>query len=464
MGDVALKSPGVESAVAFPGLSINGFTNSPSSGIVFVTLKPFEERKSKDLAAGAIAMALNQKYAKIQDAFIAVFPPPPVMGLGTIGGFRMQIEDRSGLGFEELYKQTQNLIAKGNQTPELQGLFSSFQVNVPEVDADVDREKAKSQGVSVQDLFDTMQVYLGSLYVNDFNAFGRTYAVTAQAEPRFRLQAKDIVGLKTRNSAGDMIPLGSFVTVKRSAGPDRVMHYNSYATAEINGGPAVGYSSGQAQAAMEKLAHQELPNGMSFEWTELTYQQIIAGNTAVLIFPLVVLLVFLVLAAQYESLSLPLAVILIMPMVQLSAITGVTLSHGDNNIFTQISLNVLEGLASKNAILIVEFARDRELEGASPLRAALDAAKLRLRPILMTSLAFIMGVVPLVTSTGAGAEMRHAMGVTVFSGMIGVTVFGLLLTPLFYLTVRKLTTRRRVHTAPALPALVHDTVASDGLA
>jgi multidrug efflux pump len=464
MGDVALKSPGVESAVAFPGLSINGFTNSPSSGIVFVTLKPFEERKSKDLAAGAIAMALNQKYSRIQDAFIAVFPPPPVMGLGTIGGFRMQIEDRSGLGFEELYKQTQNLIAKGNQTPELQGLFSSFQVNVPEVDADVDREKAKSQGVSVQDLFDTMQVYLGSLYVNDFNAFGRTYAVTAQAEPRFRLQAKDIVGLKTRNSAGDMIPLGSFVTVKRSAGPDRVMHYNSYATAEINGGPAVGYSSGQAQAAMEKLARQELPNGMSFEWTELTYQQIIAGNTAVLIFPLVVLLVFLVLAAQYESLSLPLAVILIMPMVLLSAITGVTLSHGDNNIFTQISLIVLVGLASKNAILIVEFARDRELEGASPLRAALDAAKLRLRPILMTSLAFIMGVVPLVTSTGAGAEMRHAMGVTVFSGMIGVTVFGLLLTPLFYLTVRKLTARRRVHNAPAVPALVHDTAASDGLA
>jgi multidrug efflux pump len=463
MGDVALKSPGVESAVAFPGLSINGFTNSPSSGIVFVTLKPFEERKSKDLAAGAIAMALNQKYAKIQDAFIAVFPPPPVMGLGTIGGFRMQVEDRGGLGFEELYKQTQNLISKGNQTPELQGLFSSFQVNVPEVDADVDREKAKSQGVSVQDLFDTMQVYLGSLYVNDFNAFGRTYAVTAQAEPRFRLQAKDIVGLKTRNSAGDMIPLGSFVTVKHSAGPDRVMHYNSYPTAEINGGPAVGYSSGQAQAAMEKLARQELPNGMSFEWTELTYQQIIAGNTAVLIFPLVVLLVFLVLAAQYESLSLPLAVILIMPMVLLSAITGVTLTHGDNNIFTQISLIVLVGLASKNAILIVEFARDRELQGASPLRAALDAAKLRLRPILMTSLAFIMGVVPLVTSTGAGAEMRHAMGVTVFSGMIGVTVFGLLLTPLFYLTVRRLTRRSAVSITAATPALLHGTVASDGV-
>jgi hydrophobe/amphiphile efflux-1 (HAE1) family protein len=464
MGDVALKSPGVQSAVAFPGLSINGFTNSPSSGIVFVTLKPFEERKSKDLAAGAIAMALNQKYAKIQDAFIAVFPPPPVMGLGTIGGFRMQVEDRGGLGFEELYKQTQNLINKGNQSPQLQGLFSSFQVNVPEVDADVDREKAKSQGVSVQDLFDTMQVYLGSLYVNDFNAFGRTYAVTAQAEPRFRLQAEDIVGLKTRNSAGDMVPLGSFVTVKRSAGPDRVMHYNSYPTAEINGGPAVGYSSGQAQAAMEKLARQELPNGMSFEWTELTYQQIIAGNTAVLIFPLVVLLVFLVLAAQYESLSLPLAVILIMPMVLLSAITGLVLTHGDNNIFTQISLIVLVGLASKNAILIVEFARDRELEGASPVRAALDAAKLRLRPILMTSLAFIMGVVPLVTSTGAGAEMRHAMGVTVFSGMIGVTIFGLLLTPLFYVFIRKLTRRSLAHEATAAPALLHHSAARDGVA
>ena len=438
MDELALKQPGVEHAVAFPGLSINGFTNSPNSGIVFVTLKPFDERKTKDLSAGAITASLNQQYSQIQDAFIAVFPPPPVMGLGTIGGFRMQIEDRGGAGFEELYKQTQNLVAKGYQTPELQGLFSSFQVNVPQVDADVDREKAKSQGVSVQELFDTMQVYLGSLYVNDFNAFGRTYPVTAQAEPGFRLQAEDVVRLKTRNAAGDMIPLGSFVTVQRSSGPDRVMHYNAYPTAEINGGPAAGYSSGQAQAAMERLARQELPNGMSFEWTELTYQQIIAGNTAVLVFPLVVLLVFLVLAAQYESLSLPLAVILIMPMVLLSAITGVALTHGDSNIFTQIGLIVLVGLAAKNAILIVEFARDRELEGVPALQAALDAARLRLRPILMTSLAFIMGVVPLVISSGAGAEMRHAMGIAVFSGMLGVTVFGLMLTPLFYVLVRRL--------------------------
>jgi hydrophobe/amphiphile efflux-1 (HAE1) family protein len=453
MDEIALKQPGVDHAVSFPGLSINGFTNSPNSGIVFVTLKPFDERKSKELSAGAIAAALNKQYGAIQEAFIAVFPPPPVMGLGTIGGFRMQIEDRAGLGFEELYKQTQNLLAKGNQTPALQGLFSGYQVNVPQIDADVDREKAKSQGVSVQELFDTMQVYLGSLYVNDFNEFGRTYPVTAQAEPSFRLQAEDVVRLKTRNAAGDMIPLGSFVTVKRSSGPDRVMHYNSYPTAEINGGPAPGFSSGQAQAAIEKLARQELPNGMSFEWTELTYQQIIAGNTAVLIFPLVVLLVFLVLAAQYESLSLPLAVILIMPMVLLSAITGVELAHGDSNIFTQIGLIVLVGLASKNAILIVEFARDQELEGVPPLQAALNAARLRLRPILMTSMAFIMGVVPLVVSTGAGAEMRHAMGIAVFSGMLGVTVFGLILTPLFYVLVRKLSARARAKDTGAIPRL-----------
>jgi hydrophobe/amphiphile efflux-1 (HAE1) family protein len=454
MGEIALKQPGVDHAVAFPGLSINGFTNSPNSGIVFVTLKPFDERKSKSLSAGAIAAALNQQYGNIQEAFIAVFPPPPVMGLGTIGGFRMQIEDRGGLGFEELYKQTQNLLAKGNQTPALQGLFSGYQVNVPQIDAEVDREKAKSQGVSVQELFDTMQVYLGSLYVNDFNAFGRTYPVTAQAEPNFRLQAEDVVRLKTRNAAGDMIPLGSFVTVKHSSGPDRVMHYNSYPTAEINGGPAVGFSSGQAQAAIEQLARKELPNGMGFEWTELTYQQIIAGNTAVLIFPLVVLLVFLVLAAQYESLSLPLAVILIMPMVLLSAITGVELTRGDNNIFTQIGLIVLVGLASKNAILIVEFARDQELEGVPPLQAALNAARLRLRPILMTSLAFIMGVVPLVLSTGAGAEMRHAMGIAVFSGMLGVTVFGLILTPLFYVLVRKLRARSQVKDTGTAQALL----------
>ncbi|TCV96485.1 multidrug efflux pump [Luteibacter rhizovicinus] len=441
MSDIALKQPGVESAVAFPGLSINGFTNSTNSGIVFVTLKPFDERRSEELSAGGIAGALNQKFASIQDAYIAIFPPPPVNGLGTIGGFRMQIEDRAGLGFEELYKQTQGIVQASATTPGLAGLFTSYQVSVPQIDADVDREKAKSEGIDLGDVFQTMQAFLGSLYVNDFNRFGRTYQVNMSAEPSFRHEASDILGLKTRNAAGDLVPLGSFITVRQSNGPDRVMHYNGYPTAEINGGAAPGFSTGQAQAAMEKLVAEKLPNGMTYEWTELTYQQILAGNTAVLVFPLCVLLVFLVLASLYESLSLPLAVILIVPMVLLSAIFGVWITGGDNNIFTQIGLIVLVGLACKNAILIVEFAREAEIHGMSRIDAVLEAARLRLRPILMTSFAFIMGVVPLVTSHGAGAEMRHAMGVAVFAGMLGVTFFGLIFTPLFYVLIRTMNER-----------------------
>ncbi|MBN8714133.1 MAG: multidrug efflux RND transporter permease subunit [Xanthomonadales bacterium] len=458
MSAIALKQPGVEHAVAFPGLSINGFTNSSNSGIVFVTLKPFEDRRSAALSAGAIAGALNQKFGAIQDAYIAVFPPPPVMGLGTIGGFRLQIEDRGDRGFDELYQQTQNLIAASRKDPALAGLFSSFQVAVPQVDADVDREKAKAEGVNLGDVYQTMQAYLGSLYVNDFNRFGRTYQVNVSADPAFRHTPQDILQLKTRNAHGQMVPLGSFVTVRRGAGPDRVQHYNGYPTAEINGGPAPGFSSGQAQAAMQQLAKEHLPNGFSYEWTELTYQQILAGNTAILVFPLCVLLVFLVLSSLYESWSLPLAVILIVPMVLLSAIAGVWLSGGDNNIFTQIGLIVLVGLACKNAILIVEFARELQLEGAARYEAVLEAARLRLRPILMTSFAFIMGVVPLVTSHGAGAEMRHAMGVAVFAGMLGVTIFGLIYTPLFYVLIRALVERRAARAAEraaaqALPAL-----------
>ena len=442
MGDIAMKQPGVQNAVAFPGLSINGFTNSPNSGIVFVPLKPFEERKDPSLSASAIAAALNAKFAGIEEAYIAIFPPPPVQGLGTIGGFRLQIEDRGSLGFEELYTQTQNIVQKGWQTPGLTGLFSSYQVNVPQVDAEVDREKAKNHGVAITDIFDTMQIYLGSLYVNDFNRFGRTFQVNAQAEDKFRLEPEQITQLKLRNDRGEMIPLGSFVTITPTSGPDRVQHYNGFPTAEINGGPAPGFSSGQAQLAIEKLLKEELPNGMTYEWTELTYQQILAGNTALYIFPLCVLLVFLVLAAQYESWSLPLVVILIVPMTLLSAIIGVKLSHGDNNIFTQIGLIVLVGLASKNAILIVEFAKDRQQEGMKLIEAVLEASRQRLRPILMTSLAFIMGVVPLVISTGAGAEMRRAMGTAVFAGMLGVTFFGLLLTPVFCVAIRGLVERR----------------------
>jgi multidrug efflux pump len=447
MSDIALKTPGVESVPAFPGLSINGFTNAPNMGIAFTPLKPFEERREASKSAGAIAMAMNQQFWGIQDAFIAIFPPPPVQGLGTIGGFKLQIEDRGNFGADELYKVLQSVIANASKRPELAGLFSGFQVNVPQIEVDVDREKAKSAGVRLQDIYDTMQMYLGSLYVNDFNRFGRTYQVNAQAAPMFRTTADDIGRLKTRNARGDMIPLASFVTAKETSGPDRVPHYNGYLAAELNGAAAPGYSSGQAQAAIEEVLAQTLPNGMSYEWTDLTYQQILAGNTMVYIFPLVVLLVFLVLAALYESLSLPLVVILIVPMTLLCAIAGVQLSSGDNNIFTQIGLIVLIGLACKNAILIVEFAKDREFHGESVWQAVLDACRLRLRPILMTSLAFVMGVIPLVTSTGAGAEMRRAMGVAVFSGMLGVTFFGLLLTPVFYLTVRRFR-RRKAETAP----------------
>jgi multidrug efflux pump len=439
MSDIALKHPGVQNAVAFPGLSINGFTNSPNSGIVFATLKPSEERNSPELSANAIAADLNKQYASIQEAFIAIFPPPPVQGLGTVAGFKLYIEDRSSMGLESLYKETAATLQKGNQTPGLIGVFSSFDINVPQIDSHVDREKAKTYGIPLGDVFDTLQVYLGSLYVNDFNRFGRTYQVNVQAESPYRLHPEDISHLRTRNAAGEMIPLGSVVTVKSTYGPDRVMRYNGFPAAEINGAAAPGFSTGQSEAAIAKVLNEELPNGMKYEWTELTYQKLLAGNTMVYIFPLSVFLVYLVLAAQYESWSLPLVIILIVPMTLFSAIAGVWLLKGDNNVFTQISLIVLVGLACKNAILIVEFAREKQIqEGMNRVDAVLEACRLRLRPILMTSLAFTMGVIPLVLSTGAGSEMRRAIGVAVFFGMLGVTAFGLVLTPVFYVLVQRL--------------------------
>ncbi|MCK7629523.1 efflux RND transporter permease subunit [Shewanella sp. JNE10-2] len=437
MSEIALNHPGVAHSIAFPGLSINGFTNSPNSGVVFVALDDFELRKSPELSANAIAGQLNQQFADIQDAFIAIFPPPPVQGLGTIGGFRLQIQDRANLGYEALYQVTQQVMYKAWADPQLAGIFSSYQVNVPQLELDIDRTKAKQQAVSLDQIFQTLQTYMGSTYVNDFNRFGRTYQVNMQADEAFRQSPQQISQLKVPNVNGDMIPLGSFINVSQSAGPDRVMHYNGFTTAEINGGPAPGVSTGQAQAAIEKILAETLPIGMTYEWTELTYQQILAGNTGLLVFPLVILLVFMVLAAQYESLSLPLAIILIIPMTLLSALSGVLIYGGDNNIFTQIGLIVLVGLATKNAILIVEFAKEKQDHGMAPMEAILEAARLRLRPILMTSIAFIMGVVPMVFSTGAGAEMRQAMGVAVFAGMIGVTVFGLILTPLFYYALAK---------------------------
>ena len=448
MSDIALKEPGVQSAIAFPGLSINGFTNSSSAGIVFVMLKPFNERKGAALSGNAIAGSLNQKFAAIQDAFIAVFPPPPVMGLGTLGGFKFQIEDRGAAGYAELDKAKAAFLAKARQAPELGPAFSSYEINVPQLDVDLDRVKAKQLGVPVTEVFDTMQIYLGSMYVNDFNRFGRVFQVRAQADAPFRAHADDILQLKTRNNAGDMVPLSSLVTVKQTFGPEMVVRYNGYTAADINGGPAPGYSSDQAQAAAERVAAETLPRGMKLEWTDLTYQQILAGNAGLWVFPISVLLVFLVLAALYESLTLPLAVIMIVPMSILAALTGVYLTGNDNNIFTQIGLMVLVGLSAKNAILIVEFARELEMNGRSPLEAAIEASRLRLRPILMTSIAFIMGVVPLVLSSGAGSEMRHAMGVAVFFGMLGVTLFGLFLTPVFYVLLRSIGGKQLHSAAP----------------
>lgn len=451
MSELALAHPGVANAIAFPGLSINGFTNSTNSGIVFVGLKPFDERKSPELSGNAIAAELQRQFGGIQDAFVAIFPPPPVMGLGQTGGFKLYVEDRADLGLDALYGATQTLIGKAYESPGLTGMFSSFTINTPQLEADVDRVKAKTQGVPLQNVFETMQINLGSLYVNDFNRFGRTYQVIAQADAEFRDSPDDITRLKARNNRGELVPLGSLVDVRESYGPERVMRYNGYPAAEINAAPAPGFSSGQAETLMQELADEHLPKGFALEWTELTFQKILAGNAGLWVYPLSILLVFLVLAAQYESFRLPFAVILIVPMALFSAMAGLWLTRGENNVFTQIGLIVLIGLAAKNAILIVEFALKRREEGASIVDAALDAARLRLRPILMTSIAFIAGVFPLVISTGAGAEMRRAMGVAVFSGMIGVTFFGLFLTPVFYVVLEKLGVRKP---APATPQLV----------
>ena len=453
MGEIMKENPNVEDAIAFPGLSINGFTNSSNSGIVFATLKPFAERTRADQSGGAVAGQLNQAFGSIQDAFIAMFPPPPVAGLGTTGGFKLQIEDRASLGYEAMDNAVKAFMAKAYQTPELAGLFTSWQVNVPQLYANIDRTKARQLGVPVTDIFDTLQIYLGSLYANDFNQFGRTYSLRVQADAAYRARAEDVGLLKVRSSTGEMVPLSALMKMEPSFGPERAMRYNGYLAADVNGGPAPGYSSGQAQAAIERIAKETLPQGITFEWTELTYQEILAGNSAVLVFPLAILLVFLVLAAQYESLTLPIAIILIVPMGILAAMTGVWLTKGDNNVFTQIGLIVLVGLSAKNAILIVEFARELEFAGRTPVQAAIEASRLRLRPILMTSLAFVMGVLPLVLSTGAGAEMRSAMGVAVFAGMIGVTAFGLFLTPVFYVLLRKLAGNRPLvehgaHVAP----------------
>jgi multidrug efflux pump len=439
MSQLALETEGVASAVAFPGLNALQFTNTPNTGTIFFGLDPFDERSRP---AGEIAGELNMKFSQIQQGFAFAFQPPAVLGIGTGSGFSLYVQDRTGAGYGELQNAVQGLAGALSQVPGMGFPFSSYQANVPQLDAKVDRAKAKAQGVAISEVFETLQVYLGSAYVNDFNRFGRTYQVIAQADAPFRDQVEDIANLRTRNEHGQMVPIGSLVSIGQTYGPDPVIRYNGYPAADIMGeaDPRV-MSSAQALQVVSGMAPQVLPPGMTFEWTDLSYQQVTQGNAALVVFPLAVLLVFLVLAALYESWVLPLAVILIVPMSMLAALTGVWLTGGDNNIFVQVGLVVLMGLASKNAILIVEFARELEHQGRGIVDAALEACRLRLRPIVMTSVAFIAGVIPLVLSSGAGAEVRQVMGITVFAGMLGVTLFGLFLTPIFYVALRKFSTR-----------------------
>ncbi|BBL75039.1 efflux RND transporter permease subunit [Methylomagnum ishizawai] len=441
--EIITQIPGVAHVNAYAGFSILTFGAQSNAATLFARLAPFEQRAlHPEQSADAIMGQIQQRMFGIRDAYVAVFAPPPIRGMSSVGGFKLQLQDRANLGPTELEKAANDIIAKANQQPGMARVFTTFRANVPQMHLDVDRTKAKSMGLPLAEVFDTLQIYLGSLYINDFSRFGRSYQVVAQADAQHRVTPEDIAQLKTRNLAGEMVPLGTLVKTEESSGPDRINHYNLFPAAEINGMTLPSLSSGQAIAVMEDILKADLPAGVGYEWTELSLQQILAGNTAIIVFPLSVIFVFLALAAQYESWSLPFAVILIVPMCLLSSMAGVWLRGMDNNIFTQVGFIVLVGLASKNAILIVEFARKRQDQGLDRKAAAIEAARLRLRPILMTSFAFVMGVFPLMVSTGAGAEARQILGTAVFSGMLGVTFFGLLLTPVFYVTIRAWVERR----------------------
>ena len=441
--NIILDTPGIAYAVGFAGFSGATFSNSSDAGVIFTPLNPFNERARNGPTLDQIIADLSQRLSVIQEARLIVISPPPVRGLGTAGGFKMMVQDRSGVGLKELEKAAYALIGAANQEPGLTRVYTTFSTRTPQIYAEVDRTKAKKLDVPLTNIFDTLQVYLGSVYVNDINLFGRVYRVTAQAEGDFRQQPEDIAKLRTRSAKGEVVPLGSVVDIKSETGPDRVVRYNLFPSIEVNGATLPGFSSGQAIEAMDRLAGQILPAGVGFEWTDLAYQEVTQGNTSLFIFPLCVLFVFLILSSLYESWSLPLAIILIVPMCLLSAITGLWLRGMDNNILTQIGFVVLVGLACKNAILIVEFAKDYQETGKGREEAVVEASRVRLRPILMTSFAFILGVVPLVIAAGAGAEMRQSLGTSVFSGMFGVTFFGLFLTPVFYVVIRKITESRR---------------------
>jgi len=445
---LGLQTDGVIDAVAFPGLNALQFTNTPNTGTVFFALKPLSERSR---TAAQINAEINAKLSQIQEGFAFSIMPPPILGLGQGSGYSLYIQDRAGLGYGALQSAVNTLSGAIMQTPGMSFPISAYQANVPQLEAKIDRDKAKAQGVSLNELFSTLQTYLGSSYINDFNRFGRTWQVIAQADGPFRESVEDIANLRTRNDKGEMVPIGSMVNITTTYGPDPVIRYNGYPAADLIGDadPRV-LSSSQAMTEVASMAKNLLPNGMNIEWTDLSYQQSTQGNAALIVFPMSVLLAFLVLAALYESWTLPLAVILIVPMTMLSALFGVWLTGGDNNVFVQVGLVVLMGLACKNAILIVEFARELEIQGKGIIEAALEACRLRLRPIVMTSIAFIAGTIPLILGHGAGAEVRGVTGITVFSGMLGVTLFGLFLTPVFYVALRKLVSRKAQPEAEAV--------------
>ena len=453
--EISKSVDGIAHVVAMTGLNPLQFTNTPNYGIAFLILKPFEERRR---SAKDISEEMNRKIAGIKEGMTFVLMPPPILGLGNGAGYALFVEDRAGLGFGALQNAVSALQGAVMQTPGMGFPISGYQANVPQLDAEVDRVKTKAQGIALTELFNTLQVYLGSAYVNDFNLFGRTWRIYAQADGDFRRKVEDIANLKTRNARGEMVPIGSMVKLNQTYGPDPVLRYNGYPAADFIGeADPTKFSSAQAMDNIRDLAAKVLPNGMVIEWTDLSFQEASQGKAALLVFPVSILLAFLVLAALYESWTLPLAVILIVPMCMLCALAGVKFMGGDNNTFVQVGLVVLMGLACKNAILIIEFARELELQGKGIIEAALEACRLRLRPIVMTSVAFIAGTIPLVLSHGAGAEVRSATGITVFAGMIGVTLFGLFLTPVFYVGLRILSGRKLIsHTSPT----THDTLAS----
>ncbi|MGA8689999.1 MAG: multidrug efflux RND transporter permease subunit [Methyloceanibacter sp.] len=450
---LVLETPGVAHTVPIVGLDGATFTNATNSAVIFSPLDPFPERAKMGLSAQKIMTSLNQKFAAIQDAIIISVSPPPVRGIGTTGGFKLEVQDTHGGDLAQLEGVAQSIVAAANQTPGLTSIFTTFNTRTPKIWADIDRVRAEMLGVKADDVFQTLEVYLGSQYVNDFNFLGRTYRVTAQADGKFRQDLHAISELKTRNAKSEMVPLGSVASFSNITGPYRVEHFNLFPSAAVQGGTLPGYSTGYGLKAMDRIAQQLLPDGYASQWTEIAYQEQLAGNTAIYVFAASVVFVFLLLSAQYESWSLPLAVILIVPMCLLAAVSGLLLRGMDVNILAQIGFVVLIGLAAKNAILIVEFARQNEEHGEDRFQAATEAARVRLRPILMTSFAFILGVLPLVIATGAGAEMRQSLGTAVFYGMIGVTVFGLIFTPVFYVVVRKFAAKPRSepsgHPAPA---------------